>query len=102
MLWEGETGPIKAAVEPWLKKRMAERRTYVSLRWTSHSTPNYKVANAWTFQALWEAGRVYLPEGKEWAQDLLRQLTRFPLGTLDDKVDGVQIGGDYPLIRCTA
>ena len=40
-----------------------------------------------SFQGLWEAGRVYLPEGQEWAQDLLRQLTRFPMGTLDDKVD---------------
>ena len=66
---------------------MQERRTYVPLRWISHSTTNYKVANARTFQALWEAGRVYLPDGKPWAQDLVQQLTRFPLGTLDDKVD---------------
>ena len=42
---------------------------------------------------MWEAGRVYLPEGKPWAQDVLRQLTRFPLGTLDDKVDTCAIFG---------
>ena len=87
LLWGGETGPIKAAVEPWLKKRMRERRTYITLKWTKHSTPNYKVAIARTFQALWEDGRVYLPHDKEWAHDLIKQLTRFPLGTLDDKVD---------------
>ena len=87
LLWGGETGPIKSAVEPWLMRRMRDRKQYVSLRWQNHSTANYKVANARSFQALWEAGRIYLPDGKEWAQDLLRQLTRFPLGTLDDKVD---------------
>lgn len=91
LLWGGETGPIKAAVEPWLTKRMRERRIYVGLRWVSHSTANYKVANARSFQGLWEHGRVYLPEGKEWAQNVLRQLTRFPLGTLDDKVDTCSI-----------
>lgn len=91
LLWGGETGPIKAAIEPWLTRRMKERRVYCPLRWVSHSTANYKVANARSFQGLWEHGRVYLPEGQAWAQDLLRQLTRFPLGTLDDKVDACSI-----------
>lgn len=93
LIWGGETGPIKAAIEPWLHKRMKERKVLCPLRWISHSTANYKVANARPFQALWEQGRVYLPEGKEWAQDVLRQLTRFPLGTLDDKVDTCSIFG---------
>jgi len=91
LLWCGETGPIKSSIEPWLTKRMRERKTYVPLRWVPHNTKNYKVAGARGAQALWEAGRIYLPEGKEWAQDLLRQLTRFPLGTLDDKVDTLAI-----------
>jgi predicted phage terminase large subunit-like protein len=86
-LWGGETGPIKAAVEPWLTKRMRERKAYVALRWVNHSTTNYKVANARSFQGMWEAGRVYFPSAEGWAQDVIRQLTRFPLGTLDDKVD---------------
>jgi len=85
--WGGETGPIKASIEPFLRKRMRERRQYVTLKWVNHSTANYKTAGARGFQALWEAGRVYLPTDKQWAQDLLLQLTRFPLGTLDDKVD---------------
>jgi predicted phage terminase large subunit-like protein len=86
-LWAGESGPIKASIEPFLKKRMRERRQYVSMRWVNHSSENYKAAGARGFQALWEAGRVYLPKGMQWAQDLLLQLTRFPLGRLDDKVD---------------
>ena len=84
--WAGETGPIKSAVEPWLTKRMRERRNYVSLEWLSHAKNN-KEANARSFQALVEAGRVYLPTNKEWATELLSQLCRFPLAKFDDKVD---------------
>lgn len=84
--WVGETGPIKSAVEPYLTRRMRERRDYVSLEWLSHSANN-KEANARSFQALWEAGRIYFPKNKPWADDLLHQLTRFPRGKYDDKVD---------------
>jgi phage terminase large subunit-like protein len=89
--WGGESGPIKASVEPFLMKRMRERRTYVAMYWVNHSTAQYKTAGARGFQALWEAGRVYLPKNQLWADDLLLQLTRFPLGILDDKVDTCSI-----------
>jgi len=89
--WAGETGPIKSSVEPWLKRRMRERNVFVPLRWVNHSTAKYKTGNARALQAMWEQGRVYLPKEAPWAQDLLRQLTRFPLGTLDDKVDACGI-----------
>ena len=84
--WAGETGPIKSAVEPWLTKRMRERHVYTSLEWLSHAKNN-KEANARSFQALVEAGRVYLPVNKEWSTELLSQLCRFPLAKFDDKVD---------------
>ena len=84
--WGGETGPIKSAVEPWLTRRQRERRSYVALEWLNHSANN-KEANARSFQALWEAGRIYLPKGEPWAASLLEQLTRFPKGRYDDKVD---------------
>lgn len=87
VIWAGETGPIKASVEPWLKRRMRERDIFVPLRWVNHSTAKYKTANARSLQAMWEQGRVYLPKDKQWASDLLSQLTRFPRGKLDDKVD---------------
>lgn len=86
-LWFGEGGPIKAAIEPWLERRMRERNTHTVLRWQTHSHANYKTWMARAFQALWEQRRIYLPRDKEWAHELLRQLTRFPRGTLDDKVD---------------
>ena len=84
--WAGETGPIKSAVEPWLTKRMRERHGYTVLEWLSHAKNN-KQANARSFQALVEAGRVHLPVNHPWATELLSQLTRFPLAKFDDKVD---------------
>ena len=83
--WVGETGPIKSAVEPFLTKRMRERRAFVSLVWLSHAKNN-KEANARSFQALVEAGRVYIPN-TDWGDELIEQLVRFPKGRFDDKVD---------------
>ena len=85
----GETGVIKAAVEPFLRKRMMERNVYCVLEWMSHATGN-KQANARSFQALVESGRVYLPK-TDWATNLLSQLCRFPMGTYDDKVDACSL-----------
>ncbi len=85
MKWAGETGPIKSAIEPFLTKRMVERRTFTVLEWLSHAKNN-KVANARSFQALVEAGRVHFPR-TQWATEVLNQLLRFPVGKYDDKVD---------------
>ncbi len=84
--WAGETGPIKAAVEPFLTLRMNQRRVYTVLEWLSHARSN-KEANARSFQALVEAGKIYLPKNEEWATELVSQLCRFPLAKYDDKVD---------------
>lgn len=83
--WAGETGPIKASVEPWLTKRMRQRRVYTTLKWLSHSQAN-KETHARAFQALVEAGIVYVPMN-EWGDALIDQLVRFPKGVFDDKVD---------------
>ena len=48
---------------------------------------NNKEAGARTFQALVNAGIVYLPKGEQWAIYLVNQLVRFPVGKFDDKVD---------------
>ncbi len=85
-MWAGETGPIKSAVEPFLSLRMRQRRAYTNIKWLSHAKNN-KEANARTFQALANAGKIYLPTSSQWAIDLVNQLTRFPLGKYDDKVD---------------
>lgn len=91
-MWAYESGPIRRAAEPWLRKRMGERRDFVTLEVVDHSANN-KQGAARSFQALWRMGRVYLPEGQPWAVELLHQLTRFPKGTYDDKVDACSVFG---------
>lgn len=81
----GETGPIRASVEPFLRKRMDQRKIYARLEWLP--TIGDKAARARGFQALAASGKVYLPEGKDWSSSLLSQLVRFPAGARDDKVD---------------
>lgn len=46
-----------------------------------------KVARAHAVVPLWEAGKVYVPLGADWADDFLGQLQGFPKLTHDDDVD---------------
>ncbi len=89
-MWGGETGPIRNSIEPWLKRRMVEREQVMILKWFSHSEAS-KEQNARGFQALTNAGRVYVPRGAKWAEALIDQLCRFPRGKFDDKVDTCSI-----------
>lgn len=89
-MWAGETGPIKASIEPFLKRRMIERKHIMILKWFSHSEAS-KEENARGFQALVAAGRVYVPRGVPWADALIDQLCRFPRAKFDDKVDTCSI-----------
>jgi predicted phage terminase large subunit-like protein len=83
--WFGESGPIKRAVEPYLTRRMTERRAFVRLEWMSSVAE--KTARCRPFQALASAGKVFVPEHAGWKAELLGQLTRFPSGKYDDGVD---------------
>ncbi len=84
-IWASESGQIRRATEPFLTKRMQERRTYVRLEWLP--AVNDKATNCRAFQARCQQRKVFLPKGKAWAEDLVRQLVRFPKGKVDDKVD---------------
>ena len=90
----GETGVIRRAVEPILKRRMRERKDYVKLEWMVHSEGN-KPAMGRSFQALVQQERVYLPTNKDWAEPLLNHLTRFPNGAYDDGADACALFGRY-------
>ena len=79
-----EKGVIRNAIEPYLDKRMDERRTYVVKQWLPHIGD--KTANARAFQARAANGKVYLPDN-EVGHRILRQLLEFPAGKHDDIVD---------------
>lgn len=91
LVWAGEAGPIKRAIEPFLLKRMQERRDYCRLEWLTSTVD--KPTRARAFQALASMGKVYLPAGKEWGTRLLNQLLKFPAGAEDDGVDVCSLMG---------
>jgi predicted phage terminase large subunit-like protein len=86
LIWFGEAGPIRKAVEPFLLRRMNDRRAFCRLEWLS--SIGDKPTRARSFQALASMGKVFLPAAPlPWKSELLGQLTRFPAGRYDDGVD---------------
>lgn len=84
LLWGGEAGPIRKAVEPFLIKRMMELKAYCQIEWVA--SVRDKPTRARSFQARAAMGKVYLPNN-EIGHRLLDQLLRFPAGSFDDAVD---------------
>jgi predicted phage terminase large subunit-like protein len=85
LIWFGEAGPIKKAIEPFLKRRMIERQTLCRLEWLP--SIHDKVVRARPFQARASMGNVYVPAHASWKPELMSQLMRFPAGKYDDGVD---------------
>jgi predicted phage terminase large subunit-like protein len=85
LIWFGESGPIKKAIEPFLKRRMQERMTPCRLEWLPSIAD--KVVRARPFQARAAMGNVFIPKSAPWLPDLMSQLMRFPAGKYDDGVD---------------
>ena len=54
-----------------------------------------KVARVYAATPLMEAGRVWLPEGKTWADDLYAECMSFPHGSHDDQVDCLTMAIHY-------
>lgn len=90
LLWVGEAGPIKRSIEPFLLKRMRERKDYCRMDWFASVTD--KASRARAFQARAAQKKVFLPD-QPWAHELLNQLLRFPGGAVDDGVDVCSLFG---------
>ena len=82
--WYAESGVIRRSIEPFLVRRMDERRCYTVLDWLP--TTGDKPAMAQSFRGFASQGKVYIPK-TQWGNDLIDQLLRFPAGKFDDKVD---------------
>jgi len=85
MCWFGESGPIRRAIEPFLMRRMEERRAWCRLEWLA--SIHDKASRCRPFQALAASGKVFVPPVANWKADVLGQLLRFPAGMHDDAVD---------------
>ena len=88
--WFAEGGVIRKAVEPFLMKRMTERRLYPRIEWINpvHS----KVISSRSFQGRASQGKVFLPIGTE-GDRMMSQLVKFPQGRYDDFVDTCSLWG---------
>ena len=89
--WFAESGVIRRAVEPFLRKAMQERRKYQSIEWIASIQD--KPTRARSIQGRFAQGMVYLPESAEWRVRIERQFLAFPAGRNDDAVDALGLIG---------
>lgn len=98
IIWFGESGVIRRSVEPWMIKRMNERRSHCRMEWMASISD--KPTRARSIQALASMGKLFLPKNALFAGRLLSQLLRFPAGKHDDAVDVFSlIGRGMPMIK---
>lgn len=91
LCWFGESGPIRKAIEPFLLRRMNERRTLCRLEWAASISD--KPTRARSIQALASMGKLFWPRSAEWKADVQGQMLRFPAGKHDDAVDVLSLIG---------
>jgi predicted phage terminase large subunit-like protein len=80
LAWFGEAGVIQKAVEPMLRRRMQERKTFCRLEWMPSIAD--KPTRARGFQARAAMGKVWFEPGADVSEFLM-----FPAGKHDDDVD---------------
>lgn len=96
LIWVGESGPIRRSVEPFLVRRMKERKDYCRLDWLPSITD--KPTRARAIQARASMHKLYLPlnappDIQDRISELVRQMLRFPNGAVDDDVDVLSLFG---------
>ncbi len=86
LLWFGEAGAIRRAVEPYLQRRMSERGAYCRIEWMA--SINDKEIRARSIQA-WAAIKTIIWPKRDaaWRPEVEKQLLQFPSGKYDDAVD---------------
>lgn len=89
--WFGEAGPIRRAVEPFMMKRMNDRKAYCRMEWMASIAD--KPTRARSIQAVASMGKLFLPKNAIWKGEILNQLLRFPAGKHDDAVDVFSLMG---------
>ena len=86
LAWFGEAGVIQKAIEPMLRRRMLERKTFCRLEWLSSISD--KPTRARGFQARAAMGKVRFEPGADVSEYLM-----FPAGKHDDDVDTASLIG---------
>jgi predicted phage terminase large subunit-like protein len=91
LLWTAERGHISLSLGPFLRKRMNEEKTYISI---DERVPSKdKQTRAQAIAGRWAMGKVFLPKFAPWYEDAIDQLLNFPNGANDDFVDFLALIG---------
>lgn len=97
ILFIGETGQIRRAIEPMLRREMRERGKYVACEWLPHE--GNKIAHASSMMGLMSAGAVFWPADPRltWVERVINQLCNFTGedGRIDDVVDACSLFARY-------
>jgi len=80
-----ETGQIRRATEPALKKRMEVRKAWSHLEYLP--TIHNKAVSATGAKGMASAGKFKVPRHKPWMSHVMAQWMQFPAGRHDDAVD---------------
>lgn len=88
----GESGPIRRAIEPFLKMAMKETSIFATIEWLP--SVHDKVTATTAFQAMMSNGRVHWPH-TDWAEATKSEMLKFPGGAHDDRVDACSLFGRF-------
>jgi predicted phage terminase large subunit-like protein len=90
--WAEETGQIKAAIGPFLERRMRERSAYVT-RDQFPTRGGDKSVRAQSIRARMSLEGLYVPTAALWYPAFRSELLSFPAGKHDDQVDALGLIG---------
>lgn len=84
-----EHGQIHMSLQPFLERRIAERRAWNVYYESMKTGKRDKPARARSIQGMAKQGKVRLPHPSTapWVNDFINELLRFPAGVNDDQVD---------------
>ena len=89
--WAEESGQIRAAIGPYLKRRQQERKAYVYRR--AFPTKADKAVRAQGIRGRMAMQGLYLPSNADWVPEFRRELLTFDAGKHDDQVDALGLIG---------
>lgn len=81
----GESGVIRRAVEPYLRRAQRNQKTYMRAEWLP--SIGDKIARGRAFQALASMGLIIFPEHTEWAERVIEQSIGIGSVRYDDAYD---------------